>query len=110
MALDGPVLCDPVRAMPFPKEFFGIRMQSLPNRLELFWLDLAFEAQLFRSVAVPLAFDALAFCVIIVLFQVPSCVSDCSGHCSNGEHVSTVSAVSDLHHQRKAQFLGRHHP
>jgi len=99
MAVDGPVLCDPVRAMPFPQELLGIRMQSLSNGLELFWLYLAFEAQLFRAIAVPLAFDALALCVIIVLFQVPSCISDCSAHCTNGEHVSTVSAVGGLHHQ-----------
>ena len=98
MALRRPILGHTVGAMPWPQELAGLRMESLADRLKLLRLHFAVQMQLVGSFAVPLAFDALPFRVIIVLFQVSAGVSGSSRHRADGEHVSTVSAVARFDH------------
>jgi len=98
MALRRPILGHPIGAMPWPQELSGLRVESLPNGFKLLRLHFTAQLQLVGSLAVPLAFHAFSFRVIIVLFQMSAGISGSSRHRADGEHVSTVRGVGGFHH------------
>lgn len=60
-----------IRALPGPKKLSRGRIETLPDRVELFHPHFAFEAQQLRSLAYPSADHFLVFRVVIVRRQVP---------------------------------------
>src|ERR1035437_6419509 len=75
-----------VGAVALPEELAAIGIEALPDGLELRRLNFAGEAEQFRSPALPLANDALAFGVVVAMLQMAGGVASSVRHGANGQH------------------------
>ena len=85
-ALDLAVHRQAVRALPGPQPLAGRGMETLPNRLELLFRDLAHETEFRGAAALPLADHPLPFGVVVAVHQMMRRVSAPVRHRANRQH------------------------
>ena len=83
---DRVVPSEAVGTLPLAKEFACFRIKALAQRFKVVRLYFSAESQEFRTTALPVAHDTLAFRVVVAMFQVPGRVPFPVGHGTNREH------------------------
>jgi hypothetical protein len=95
MALGGTIRGEAIGALTLAEEFAGVGVESQADGLELLGVHVTGEVEQLRAATVPLAYDALAFGVIVAVLQVPGRIALSVGHGADGQHGSFTEGWVD---------------
>ena len=80
---------NPVGALPLAHEFAGSRVKPLAQSLKVLSPHVSLQTEQLCSSALPPSRDALAFGVVVAMFEVPGRISVPVGNGTDREHISS---------------------